>query len=218
MGIECYLRHITPHWLEQLTSDPTLGLQFVTAITPFVAEDQWKSMGIDTNDPQQIMDHLSRSGPVSAPLKHHLYEKQAVKAYLKQTFRDELLRGKLLDTHNAWDAIHAILSGTTELTGTTLDKVIKSGTKIGDDDKFNYGAPHFLTPAEVQAVYDAISPITKTEFRRRFDALSADEAELVYGFDQDETGFQQTWNVFRKVVDHYHEAAEEGLAMLVFFA
>ena len=67
-------------------------------------------------------------------------------------------------------------------------------------------------------MYDAISPITKTEFRRRFDALSADEAELVYGFDQDETGFQHIWNVFRKVVDHYREAAEEGLAMLVFFA
>ncbi len=221
MGMACYLRQIRPELLEKMKKDPQLVYQLVKA-TPTWVERYWQSKGADTENVQAFIEFLSTRDQVSSLLRLHLEEIFSIRTHLKQTLGDDLYGGKVVDMSKSWLAIHTTLAGDTELKDTALDKVLMDGHTIGNDrDFFNSGteAPHYLTPDEVKAVRQLLSPITETDYKEKYLAvIKKYKDDLPYGFDGDEQGFKKDWELFQELRTHYQSTAENGLAMLVFFS
>jgi hypothetical protein len=115
----------------------------------------------------------------------------------------------MTESDKAWDAMHRALTDGT----LTYDRnKPRSLTVIGGEGLY-YKDDYIMslkTPIEVREVADAISKITKEEFRAGYDRI--DEAR--YGFSKSPDDFEYTWDWFLKVTAFYQEAARENRYVL----
>jgi hypothetical protein len=113
---------------------------------------------------------------------------------------------RIAESDKAWDAMHRALSDG-DLSYTTgpypLRLAVIGGEPIYAEDDYIMS---LKTPAEVKDIAKALVPVTKDEFRRRYDAIDPDK----YGFPKSEEDFGYTWDWFTGIVAFYQRAAAEG--------
>lgn len=114
-------------------------------------------------------------------------------------------RDRVAQSDKAWDAMHRALSDG-ELSYTTgphpLRLVIIGGDPIYAEDDYIMS---LKTPAQVKEVARALAPITKEDFRKKYDAMDAAR----YGCPKNTEDFEYTWEWLTVVVAFYQKAATE---------
>jgi hypothetical protein len=116
----------------------------------------------------------------------------------------------LVQSQQAWDAIHRCLSNGTlyyDEGDYPLNRAVLGGKHLydGEDYVVSYAAPN-----EVKDVAAALAPLTEQEFRKRYDAIDPDEYDGEHG-DED---FKLAWQSFQAVRDLYKKAAADGRSVV----
>lgn len=107
------------------------------------------------------------------------------------------------ESDKAWDAMHRLLSDgdlSYESGPEPLRFTVIGGTPIYFDDDYIMS---LKSPEQVKKVSEAISKITKDEFKKRYEIM--DEAK--YGCPKSDEDFEYTWDWFTGVVELYSRAA-----------
>lgn len=116
----------------------------------------------------------------------------------------------LVETDQAWDAIHRCLTdGTLNYGHEPLDRCVLGTGNIyeGDDYIIN-----FLEVEEVQEVAEAIKDIDRQWMQRKYNAI--DPAD--YGQPLSDEDFEYTWNNFVLLQAFFQKAAEHHRAVVFF--
>lgn len=66
------------------------------------------------------------------------------------------------------------------------------------------------TPGQVRDIAAALEPLTREDFRRRYDAINP----LSYDGEMDDEDFGYTWEWFTNVRELYRRAAQDGRYVL----
>jgi hypothetical protein len=113
---------------------------------------------------------------------------------------------RVAQSDKAWDAMHRSLSdGDLSYSAGPypLRLAVIGGDPIYAEDDYIMS---LKTPAEVKDVARALAPITKDEFRKKYDAMDAGK----YGCPKDDQDFEYTWEWLTGVTAFYQKAASEG--------
>ena len=115
----------------------------------------------------------------------------------------------LCETDKAWDSIHRCLTDGTlsDDDSTPFHWCVLNGSQmyIGDDYIVS-----FVDVSEVKQIADAISPITESEFRMRYNAIDASG----YGMPLSDDDFEYTWEYFTALREFYKRAATANRSVL----
>jgi hypothetical protein len=115
----------------------------------------------------------------------------------------------LAESDKAWDGMHRVLSdGKYSFDGGTypLNHAVLAGVQLsGDPDEIM----SLKSAEQVRAIAAALSSIDEVEFRRRYDALDAED----YGSSSEEDA-SYTWECFAQVRAFYERAAAAGRPVL----
>ena len=129
---------------------------------------------------------------------------------------DELPDDLYLDIDKAWHAIHFLLTGDTWGGEPPLFNAVLGGTELGAED-VGHGPARFLTLAEVQDVASALSEISETDLRNRYNASALSAADIYPGGWEDVEGsLEYLLPYYTKLVEFFSEAAKHGDAMLIY--
>lgn len=116
----------------------------------------------------------------------------------------------LLQTENAWDALHRSLSNGTRFYDEgeyPLNRAFLGGKHLYDGEDYVVA---YVPPHEVKDVAAALAPIGEPELRKRYDAIDPDDYDGEHG-DED---FKVTWTKFLAVRDFYRRAADAGRSVV----
>lgn len=152
--------------------------------------------------------HLSLSEPEVRKLKSFAEDCDRLDYF--QTEIEEKYFGehedRLAQSDKAWDAMHRALADG-DLTWDTGPYPLRLAVIGGEPI---YGEEDYImslkTPVEVKDIARALAPLTKEEFRRRYDAIDAGK----YGFPKNDEDFAYTWDWLIGVIAFYQRAAAEG--------
>lgn len=110
------------------------------------------------------------------------------------------------ETDKAWDAIHrALTEGTLAWDGGTypLNHAILGGEALFGNDDYILS---LKTPDQVREIATALAHMTRSEFRRRYDAIDI----LDYDGEMGDQDLDYTWEWFTNVRELYRRAAQDG--------
>ena len=114
------------------------------------------------------------------------------------------------ESDKSWDAMHrALADGEMSWDGGDypLSHTVLAGELLYTDSDYIMS---LKTPEQVRDIAAALSGITETEFRRRYDAIDPKS----YGFPLTDEDFRYTWEGFLGVRDLYTRAAQAGRFVL----
>jgi hypothetical protein len=114
------------------------------------------------------------------------------------------------ESDKSWDAMHRALADgqlSWDGGGYPLNHTVLAGELLYTDSDYIMS---LKTPEQVRDIAVALSGITQTDFRRRYDAIDAKS----YGFPLSDQDFGYTWNWFQRVRDLYTRAALAGRFVL----
>jgi hypothetical protein len=114
------------------------------------------------------------------------------------------------ESDKSWDAMHrALADGQLSWDGGDypLNHTVLAGELL-------YAGSDYImsvkTPEQVRDITGALSGITESDFRRRYDAIDAKS----YGFPLSDEDFRYTWDWFQGVREFYSRAAQAGRFVL----
>jgi len=119
-----------------------------------------------------------------------------------------------LSLEKSWHGIHYLLTGKAKGGRPPLAWAVLGDREIPDARKLMpFGPAHVLTPQQVNLVRQAVEPLTKERFLRRFD-LRAMKAAKVYGVTSTEDK-ECLWSFFQKLRAFYSEARKSRKGLLI---
>jgi hypothetical protein len=121
--------------------------------------------------------------------------------------------GQELDIAKSWHGVHFLLCGVPQEAPPPLGDAVLGGTEIGPD--LGYGPARYVEPHQVRAVADALHAIPPAAFAERFDAAGLQEHEIYPGV-WSETEKEWLQDAYSQLRDFYADAAEKGLAVLLY--
>ncbi len=122
----------------------------------------------------------------------------------------------ILDVDKSWHAIHYTLTGTAYGGDAPLANVIFGVTPIGEED-LGYGPALGTDSVAVKAIAKALSEITETQFKEKFDVYALATAEIYPQiWDEGDEALDYVATYFNELRDFYQEAAEKDLAIITF--
>lgn len=131
--------------------------------------------------------------------------------------------GRQLDLDKSWDAINFLLTGhslnTLESAEPPLSKVLFSGQLIDEEQDMGYGPAHYLTSEQVKEISSALSVISNSEFRQRYDADRLNGNGVypqAWANNEDEVSYIA--DNFEDLKTFYATAAEEGHAIVTYIS
>jgi hypothetical protein len=134
-------------------------------------------------------------------------------AHLQEVIEDQYLTREkqfAAESDKSWDAMHRTLSdGEMSWDGGEypLNHVVLAGELLYTDSDYIMS---LKTPEQVRDIAAALSGITESDFRRRYDAINPNS----YGFPLTDEDFSYTWDWFQGVRDLYTRAAQAGRFVL----
>jgi hypothetical protein len=117
----------------------------------------------------------------------------------------------VVESDNAWDAIHRCLTDGTLLYVSgeyPLNHCICGGRQLHRGDGYTVS---FVSAPQVKDVAEALDKVTKAWMRRRCSRLDPEEYNEV---EMGEEDFRYTWEYFLAVRRFYRKAAEAGRAVV----
>lgn len=126
--------------------------------------------------------------------------------------------GDEIDVDKAWQAIHFLMTGTTEPTGGPSGFIMSGGTEISGADIGN-GPPRVFKNSEVVVIITALRAFDREEFRRRYKPHEMDHRNVypqIWARDG-EKGFEYIWYHFEHLRSFLERTEDKGLGLLVFF-
>lgn len=128
-------------------------------------------------------------------------------------------KGHRLDIGVAWNGIHYLLTGDTDVDPKTKDPramVVLGGKPFAEIESVT---GYYLTPEEVQLVWAVLSTITDDELSQRYDPAAMDDLYIypprIWGRDGDKAlGFLLA--NFGKLKGFFRKSAERDNAVLVY--
>lgn len=129
--------------------------------------------------------------------------------------------GSQLDLDKSWDAINFLLTGhsvdTIETAEPPLSQVLFSGQLVDEEQDMGYGPAHYLTPEQVNEVSTALSMISASDFRQRYDADKLNEKGVYpQAWEDNEDEKDYLADNFEDLKTFYSKAAEEGQAIVAY--
>jgi hypothetical protein len=121
-----------------------------------------------------------------------------------------------VDLDKAWHGIHYLLNGTPWKVTSTAGEAILGGREFGTD--LGYGPPHFLTPAQVKAIAEALLKETPAILTSRYRPESMETAGIYpKGIWKREgpQALQYLLDYYNPLVAFYKRAAENGYAVVI---
>jgi hypothetical protein len=116
----------------------------------------------------------------------------------------------LVQSDKAWDAMHRSLSNGTlyhDEGEYPLNRTVLGGKHLYDGDDY---VVSYVAPNEVKDVAAALAVITEADFRKRYDAIDADEYDGAHGQED----FDFTWRAFVDVRALFKKAADAGRSVV----
>lgn len=114
------------------------------------------------------------------------------------------------ESDKSWDAMHrALADGQLTYEGGVypLNHTVLAGEQLYTGTDYIMS---LKTPNQVCDIAAALSGVTESDFRRRYDAIDAQD----YGCPTSDEDFSYTWENFQDVRDFYARAAEAGRFVL----
>lgn len=128
------------------------------------------------------------------------------------------LRLPSCDIHKAWQAIHYVLTGSSDSGSEPNCFLLKGGVMLGSPTD-DFDPPRLLRPAQVQAWNDVLQPINKLSvLRSRFDHEAMVEAgvySMNEGEDNEAEDLEFTAEFFKLLRKFIKRAAEAGHGVIV---
>ena len=121
-----------------------------------------------------------------------------------------------LDIDKSWHLIHFLLAGETWGGEGPLAAAVLGGSELAETDT-GYGPLRYLLPEEVRAVAESLKTIRAADLWNKFDAASADAAEIYpSGWTNDD--FEYIGGNYEQLRQFYSEAAADRQALLLYIA
>ncbi len=123
----------------------------------------------------------------------------------------------LYDIDKSWDGIIYLLTGSNSSDTTqSLSRIIFSGRLVDKEQDLGTGPAHYLNPAEVKELHEAITGIVPASLKARFDAARMKEIGVYPNvWDHDDTA-DYLIEYFETVQEVFARAAEEQQAIITF--
>jgi hypothetical protein len=128
---------------------------------------------------------------------------------------------EFLDVDKSWDALSFLLTGYSQqdLDSATapLSWTIFGNGVVDPDLDLGYGPIRYLTPEEVQAVHQAIAPLSVADLMERYDAEKMNALDIYPQFWDDSSRWTSYLaNYYERLQAFYAKAAMEQQAMILF--
>jgi hypothetical protein len=127
--------------------------------------------------------------------------------------------GRYLDIHKSWHGLHFLLTGDSDMDGTSVAPPLGNVVMGGTDTQWEacYGMVRYLAVQQVQEVARALGQISEEELRRRYDPVAFRSNEIYPGGEtwDDEDEREALLAVFDQVRVFFAEAATAGEMVLL---
>ena len=121
-----------------------------------------------------------------------------------------------LEIDKSWHAIHFLLTGSVWEGALPLRNAVLGGVPLGEQD-VGYGPARYLTPAEAQAVAEALKAIPAKDLMARYDADALVDAEIYPQiWDEGEQAREYIQYYYEQLVTFFAQAAAAGDAVLLY--
>jgi hypothetical protein len=128
-----------------------------------------------------------------------------------------------LDVDKAWDGINFILTDnglqTIEEADSPLSSIIFSSQIVDEEQDLGYGPAQYLTPEQVIEVSEALTKISREEFRKNYDHVKMNKQGVypqAWSDDEDERDYLA--NYFQDIKAFYAKAVQEGQAIITYIS
>jgi len=151
-----------------------------------------------------------------AELQAYLQDSSLLEERLDSVEGDE---EEFFDIDKSWDALSFLLTGHTieNVNSATppLSWTIFGNGTVDTEQEIGYGPAKYLTPEEVQAVHQALSPLSAPELMNRYDAKELNSLHI-YPEDWSDSSDWTTYlaDYFEDLKAFYAKAAMEHQAMI----
>ena len=130
---------------------------------------------------------------------------------------DDVKRYPEYTVEKTWDAIQFVLDRLAEAGHIPWTVPLTEGEKTGIE--FHYGDCWYRTPDEVKQIAEALSRISKEDFRKGYMPELMTEFNIYPGLwdrkEDVEWNFEYVWQWYEGLVRFYREAAAKGEGMLL---
>lgn len=129
--------------------------------------------------------------------------------------------GHRLDLDKSWDALNYLLTGhtldTIEEAEPPLSDIIFSGQILDEDQDLGYGPAQYLEPEQVKEIHSALTGISVSDIREKYDAGVMNEKNVYpAAWKDNEEDKNFILDSFEDLKAFYEDAAEEGQSVISF--
>ena len=134
---------------------------------------------------------------------------EAVRELVTEEIEEAWDRDWLVETDQAWDAIHRCLTDDTldGSSGSPVEIVVLYGQQLYNADDYIVS---LKSVADVVEIHTALMAVTKEAMKKRYFAIDADD----YGGFLNDEDWEYTWDNFVALREFYNKAAEAGRAVI----
>ena len=131
--------------------------------------------------------------------------------------------GHRLDLDKSWDALNYLLTGhtldTIEEAEPPLSDIIFSGQILDEDQDMGYGPAQYLEPEQVKEIHSALTGISVSDIREKYDAGGMNEKNVYpAAWKDNEEDKNFILDSFEDLKAFYEDAAEEGQSVISFLS
>lgn len=131
--------------------------------------------------------------------------------------------GHRLDLDKSWDALNYLLTGhtldTIEEAEPPLSDIIFSGQILDEDQDLGYGPAQYLEPEQVKEIHSALTGISVSDIREKYDAGVMNEKNVYpAAWKDNEEDKNFILDSFEDLKAFYEDAAEEGQSVISFLS
>ncbi|HEY0751954.1 MAG TPA: YfbM family protein [Chitinophagaceae bacterium] len=131
--------------------------------------------------------------------------------------------GHRLDLDKSWDALNYLLTGhtldTIEDAEPPLSDILFSGQILDEDQDMGYGPAQYLEPGQVKVIHNALSEISVSDIRDKYDAGVMNEKNVYpASWKDNEEDKNYILDSFEDLKAFYEDAADEGQSVISFLS